>query len=292
MTDQYAPLDRVRSFSETMSVVFEVVRGGFKSLMILLLTVAGPFIILGAICAEYAASTSSMTSILDSFKYGMNGAESLEEFNWLALLASSLLTYLGMFVAFMVVLVYGLEYHRLRRFPDPSEVRQAMRGIWLRSAGTTILMMIAIFLAFIVFVLPGIYLMIALSLSLPALLVEGSSAGAAISRSMKLTKNDWWWSFLFLLLMYIFTAVMGFVMTFPGLVMRELEVLSLGTSGDAFSLVMSMAGAAVRVLGQVAGACIGGLIAIPVAVLYYREVERTEGSGLFERIGSIGGDAV
>ena len=63
--------------------------------------------------------------------------------------------------------------------------------------------------AFILLVIPGIWLAVAWSLSYPALLHEGLGATGALGRSFKLVRGRWWPTFGALFVMYLIVAVIS-----------------------------------------------------------------------------------
>ncbi|HZA39384.1 MAG TPA: hypothetical protein VFA00_02030 [Actinomycetota bacterium] len=76
----------------------------------------------------------------------------------------------------------------------------------------SILVIIVIGIGFLLLVVPGIYLMVALSVTVPALLLEDVRGGKALSRSRELVKGRWWPALGTLLLgIVLIPAVVSFV---------------------------------------------------------------------------------
>jgi len=67
--------------------------------------------------------------------------------------------------------------------------------------------------AFLLLIIPGIYLSIAWTVSFPALLSEGLSPVAALGRSFRLVKGRWWPTFGAVLLMNVLVGVISAIIT-------------------------------------------------------------------------------
>ncbi len=82
--------------------------------------------------------------------------------------------------------------------------------------GLAVLLAVLVLLGLALFVLPGVYLIIAFSLAFPVLLVEGRGGMDALSRSRELVSGHWWPTFGRLLLaglvISIFSGIVGAVL--------------------------------------------------------------------------------
>lgn len=78
--------------------------------------------------------------------------------------------------------------------------------IWL-----ALLTVVFVMIGFILFVLPGIWLLVAISVAVPALMFEGVGGFAAMKRSMELVDQRWWATFIRLLAAYVllFAVIFG-----------------------------------------------------------------------------------
>jgi hypothetical protein len=81
-------------------------------------------------------------------------------------------------------------------------------ALWL-----TILMVVCLVPAFLLFVLPGVWLAVAWSVAVPVLLVEGQVGVGAVKRSFALVQDRWWATFGRLAVAYIFVLVATSVVT-------------------------------------------------------------------------------
>ncbi len=288
MYDKYVPMDRLRPFAETISATFELMRNAFKPLMILLLTVAGPIIVLAAIGLEYTERESPYAAILAEFGFGQSSSTVPLWMFYVAIV----IDFCADLVASVVVVIYFLEYHRLHRLPTVPEIRIALQGVWTRAfAGWFARTMLTI-LGLVVLVVPGIYIGIALSIMIVAQFAESLTVGASIKRSLTLIKGDWWWAFFYLVLMFLCALFVGWVVDLPGSALFLIEVMTKDTGSEATTIGLQIVGSIVRVAAHILTTCITALASTAIVVLYYREVERTEGSGLLGRVSAIGGGDV
>lgn len=142
----------------------------------------------------------------------------------------------------------------------------------------SILLIFIIYVGFILLIIPGIYLLGSLLVTVPALLFENLKGGKALHRSRELTRGRWWQSFavLFLgifLLTLVVQAVIGFLL--QALILRSVESV-----GSYFAL-------------SGVGGLIGSLLTTPlqaciITVLYFDLRVRKEGLDLQQLEESIG----
>ena len=79
----------------------------------------------------------------------------------------------------------------------------------------SILCGLAVVLGFIFFVIPGIFILFKLSVTVPALVVENRRGSDALGRSWDLVKGHWWHVFGALVLAWIISAVAGAILSAP-----------------------------------------------------------------------------
>jgi hypothetical protein len=86
--------------------------------------------------------------------------------------------------------------------------RRAPSLLWLG-----ILLVIGIGLGFLFLIVPGIWLLVAWSVAVPALMVEGMRGNKAIRRSFNLTRPSWFRTAGALIVGFIFIALIGFLLS-------------------------------------------------------------------------------
>lgn len=143
--------------------------------------------------------------------------------------------------------------------------KQFPRMFWL-----AILLTLFTAIAYICLVIPGIYVSIVWILAMPALLLEGRGGFKALGRSNDLVNGFWWRTFGVLLVVGIFTSIVGSVI--PGLINGAFD----STSKDNFTLWVVLTDI-VSLMGYI---FTGPLWAAAITVLYYDLRVRKEGFDL------------
>jgi hypothetical protein len=136
--------------------------------------------------------------------------------------------------------------------------------------GLYVLQLLGLIVAFILLIIPGVYLYAAWSVQTPALMLEGLRPWRALGRSRRLVRHRWWPVAGVILLLNLLTALLG----------QALRTLLDGV--DGFS---SHPGLVAAVLAYVLGGIVASLLTQPIiasvtTVLYYDLRVRKEGFDL------------
>jgi hypothetical protein len=143
--------------------------------------------------------------------------------------------------------------------------RRLPSALWM-----TIVMVVLLIPAFLALVVPGIWLAVAFSMGLPALLTEDERGFGALSRSFNLVKGHWWRVFLTLLVAYILVAVVQGIVT--------AVLVALATSAfDSGSFTAHALASVARIIGL---AITTPVLSAVTAVLYFDLRVRKEGFNL------------
>jgi hypothetical protein len=144
-------------------------------------------------------------------------------------------------------------------------IQRLGRTLWL-----VFLMAILLMLAFLALFVPGLWLMVAWSVALPALLLEDVRGRRALGRSYRLVRGRWWRTF------WAFFLNLGLVAgTAGGLIVVVLSIPLVAVEPD------TLAGVAINAFANIVA---NGLLlpfqAIVIAVVYYDLRARKEGLDL------------
>jgi hypothetical protein len=144
-------------------------------------------------------------------------------------------------------------------------VRRLPGLIWLG-----IVMVVALALAFVALAIPGIWLSVAWSLAIPALLFERTSAFGALRRSFQLVRGRWWKICITLLVGVLLVSFLGGIL--QGILLAVPSLLADGND-------------AVNAFASVVAGTVGSVITTPftaaiVALLYFDQRVRKEGFDL------------
>jgi hypothetical protein len=141
-------------------------------------------------------------------------------------------------------------------------VRRAHSVLWV-----TVLQTVLLVLAFVLLIVPGVWLAFAWSVAIPALLAEGVRGRRALGRSFRLVRRTWWRTAGVVLLAFVIAGFASFVATVP------FNAIALVTAPD--NLIVSL-------LAATLGATIGAIVSTPlvaafVTLLYFDLRARKEG---------------
>jgi type III secretory pathway component EscU len=144
---------------------------------------------------------------------------------------------------------------------------------------------VIILFAFIFLIIPGIYASVVLSLVIIIRVLENKNFSQAISRSVELIKENWWFTLGFLLVMYLIVGIMSLVFQIPVYILLFVTAFQsadptaiVGESGFLFSLSMAWSALATFLYA---------IFPVGLVFHYFNLVEKKEAKGLKERIEQI-----
>jgi hypothetical protein len=163
------------------------------------------------------------------------------------------------------------------------EVWDMVKANFLRTVGSYIGLAFVMGLAFLLLMIPGIYLMVPMSLFFVVQLVESTGFGQTISRAVFLTKGKWWSTFGLIMIMTLMLVVLFSVL---GGLIGGLAVLGGGGSARAgnlnmFSIILSSLNGLMSLL-------IYPPLLIALAFQYFNLVGRKEGVGMRHMVDQLG----
>lgn len=270
-----------RDFGQKINASFEFVVQNFKPLMIALLYIAGPPALIGGFfmgsyqsnimgIQEKILSSDSFSGMASLYNMGTS-IFFLAIFLGAASLASSL-----------VVCVYMVEYEEGNRAITPEIIWNRLKSYIGKGIGFSIVMSIFIIIALFLFILPGIYVSVALSLMYMVMVRENLDLGDTFRRCFYLIKDKWWSTFGLVIIMSIVTGIIGYVFQIPTLVVTLSSALKL-TSGtnDIWTTISG-------IIATVGSTMVKSLVMVAIGFQYYNLVERREGTGILGAIDNIG----
>jgi hypothetical protein len=154
--------------------------------------------------------------------------------------------------------------------------RRLPSALWL-----TLVVVVVLVPAFIALVIPGIWLLVAYSMALPAMLIEGVGGFGALRRSFRLVKGHWWRVFLPLLVAYILVTVVQGIVTGALAALAVTVLDSASFTAHALSTLASIVGSALTT----------PVLSAVTAVLYFDLRVRKEGFDLAVLAERLGGGA-
>lgn len=285
MPNQKIELYKIRDFGKKINATIVYIRRHIKHLIVpILLIVLPASIAAGMFFQDYMSFALNMTE--------MNEATGFDSF-----FSEILVSYTGMMlvsliagaVFFMIIYEYMKKVSHEEVVPTVGELYSAVLGRLPGLLALFIILGILTFIGLMFFVIPGVYLMIVLSLAAPIYLFENASVGTAISKSFKIIKDKWWSTFGLLVITSLIAGAASYIFIIPSYILMFWDVFITATStpddpaaiGQAFSGWTFTMGMTLAMIGTYVCYIIP---VIALAFQYFNLVERHEGRGLKQDI--------
>ncbi|MFD1095646.1 hypothetical protein [Salegentibacter chungangensis] len=282
MAQEFIQFKRQRELGEILSATFKFLRENYRIFFKLLFRIAAPvFILLFAALTYYNYSTQEMP--LQNTIFNQRG-DFIISFGVLIL---ALLVYYAMLHG----IVYNLikSYIKNKGHIDEVEVAAGAKADFGKLIGFGAISWLMIFAGTILFVIPGIYLSVPLSITAAILVFRNKGISEGISESFNLIKDNWWMSFITILCIWLIVYVISFVFQLPFVIymmVKAFTVVQQGSaaSGDSFDWVYL----ALSILGSLVQYILYSIIPICLAFLYFHLNEKKNFTGTYETIENLG----
>lgn len=265
---------KVRDFGALLNATFEFIKQNFKILFKSNLLISSPFILLaGVFMGLYQSSLFNFNANPDFEQIGI----------------PFLFSMLFMMLSYLVITIVTYSYLMLYKETGPGSFD--IEDIWRKSKGNLWMILftgigysIIVGFGFVLLIVPGIYLSIALSIIFIVRLEEGLGFFDAVSRCIKIISGNWWFTFGLILVVGFIQGFLGFILYMPNYIV---------TFFLAFAGIESRTGSMGRVLYVISSiiASLGTLLyvisTLAIAFQYYNLVERREAPGLIRQIEDI-----
>jgi hypothetical protein len=274
MNQNKIELRKVRDFGQLLSATFEFIRQNFKLLFKSNLLIAAPFILLaGVFMGLYQSSLFNLSNYPDIEQFAI----------------PFLLSIIFMLFSYLVITI--VTYSFIILYKSSEEDSFDINDIWQITKSnfgmlffTGIGYAVIIGFGFLLLIIPGIYLSVALSIIYIVRLEEGISFFSAIDRCIKIVSGNWWFTFGLIIVIGFIQGFLGFIFYVPNYIV---------TFFLAFAGIDATTGEAGKVLFIISSiiASLGTLLytisIIAIAFQYYNLVERKEAPGLMHQIEEI-----
>lgn len=198
------------------------------------------------------------------------------------------LSFLGSFITYSLLgsTVYG--YVRLRMdLPTAQEVTPRMVGEQIRRFAPRLLlsafvMLLAVILGFALLFVPGIYLAVALSFAWAIQVIEDNTLSQSISRSIYLTKGNWWSTLGLTLVVSLIVGIIAAIFQIPSYLAMIAKVMHWEfLAADALMVGGTM-------LASVGQMVLYSVLFVALLFQYFNLIEQKEGYGLRALVDSLG----
>ena len=282
MNQEYIQFKKQRELGEIITSMFKFLRENYKDFSKNLIKIAGPALILLVAALSYYSYTTLGMDFTDFF--GGTG-----EF-----FISSIIMLLAYF--FYSVTFTGTVYHIIKSYVNnngeiiAAEVTNGMKKDLGKLMLLGFLSGIMIFAGSMVFLIPGIYLSVPLSLASAILVFKNEDVMESISESFRLIKDNWWITFFTLIVIWLLIYIVSLVFQLPAIIymfIKAITVVQEGSSADPSSifdgvyLVISIAASVIQYILY----CI---IPVGIAFVYFNLNEKKNFTGTYETIQNLG----
>ncbi len=281
MFDEKIELKKKRDFSDVINASFGFLRQEYKNLGKVLLVYAGIPVLVQAILSGFYVDTT-----LTEFFRGLGNPSSSQDFVQSMPGKAMLFNLINLIVQ---VFLTGLAYCYIVEYAQKGSKNIDIKSVWDKFIsffgaflGFNILSGLVIVLAFIALIVPGIYVMVPLSLILIVKVAEDEGYGDTFSRCFYLIKNHWWETFGLLIISTIILLTISSAFSIPAVVIAGAKgLLQQDTSLMSTSFIIT------SIISTIGTAIVTPIPAIVTAFQYYSLVEHKDNSSLLDRIEKI-----
>ena len=277
MNPKKIEFQQYRDFGQILSATFEFLRENFKQLAKALIFLVGPFILLAGIFGglyqkemfSFVPTSTSLSQFGLTFGFYM-----LCIFLTIMMLINTIYSY--------IIIYNGKDDDSIIEVDDVwITAKGNILKIFLLSIGYTIVSM----LAFVLLIVPGIYVSVALMIIYIVSINEDKGFFDSMSRSFYLVKNKWWFTFGLLIVLSLIQGFLGFLFQVPQYIAMFVIAFNSvdGNGTDSITEIILIVTTIISTLNFIFYA----ISLVGIAFHYFSLVEQKEAKGLLDKIDSI-----
>jgi hypothetical protein len=275
-----------RDFGEIISDTFLFLKQNLKPLLASFFIICGFFMLAMAVTA--VMQQAKMVGIVNG-TLSSSSMYYLQTRTFDAIGIEYFLTLIFTLVNYVAMHVTVYSYMALYRdkgniAPTPEEVWGYFKYFFVKVLGSSIVLFLLLIIGFMLCFFPGIYLYPILGLVIPIMIFENTSLGFAFNKSFSLIKENWWLTFGAIFIMGIIVSISTAIVVLPVTIINYASPLLHPGKGFHLSLVMSVITAVLQSAAQVFNI----LALITISLCYFSMSEKTDGTGLMNRINQLG----
>ena len=282
MQNDYIQFKKQRELGEIISVTFKFLRENYKPLINSIKQVVAPtFILLIAALVYYTYTAAG------------NPIKLMEEisgdfFISIFILAVTLILFYAS--------LYGTILHYIKSYienngnVDEAEIKTASQDDLGKLFLILIISAVLIFTGMILFIIPGIYLMVPLSLATAIMVFNNMSVGDSISHGFTLIKNHWWSTFFSIIVIWLLVYVIGLIFQIPLIIYTFIKMFSVAQEGSLAdpSSYSDWIFILLNVVSSVIQYLLTSIFVIALAFIYFNLNEHKNLTGTYETIDKLG----
>lgn len=282
-----------RELGDILTDTFNFIRNEFKPFLGTYFKIVGPYLLVMLLAAGV-----QLYLFGDIFKF---------EFDTDApdITASKIFSMVGVGLVTIILtcIVYTLSYsavlHYMKSYSENEgevrfdEVKQNAHLDFWKFFGMLLLVGITLFFGFIFCIIPGIYLLVPLSLVFSIMVFQNMGISEAFSESFKLIKDNWWMTFLTLIVVGIIIWAASAVFSVPAVIYTWIKMGIFSMQQDAASIGSSITDPVyvlLNLLSTLAQYLFNVISIVAGVFIYFNLNEKKNFTGTNERIDNLGGN--
>ncbi len=194
--------------------------------------------------------------------------------------------YLAISVISAIVLGYIVEYINNGPQVPFENILAQVKAFLPRLLALNFVYFILVGIGFIFFIIPGMYLYIAMALSSVVLVFEDTGLGTSLQRSMYFVKGYWWRTLGYIIVIGLIYALISTVFSMPAGILTILQTTGLITAAPD-SPLMLMLSIVLNIISTLAY-LFSSLVIIFLALYYHSQYELKEAGNLMKGIDELG----
>lgn len=282
MQNQYIQFKKQRELGEIISVTFKFLRENYKPIIKSITQVVAPtFVLLMAALAYYTYTVAGSPLM------AMEGNSGEFLISFFILAVTLLLFYASLYGT---ILHYIKSYIENKGVVDEAEIKSGAQDDLGKLFLVFIISAVLVFTGLILFIIPGIYLMVPLSLAAAVLVFNNKSVGDSISQGFSLIKDHWWTTFFSIVVIWILVYVIGLVFQLPLIIYTFIKMFTIAQEGsladptsysDWVFIVLNVVSSLIQYL-------LSSIFVIALAFIYFNLNEHKNLTGTYETIDKLG----
>jgi len=281
MSSEKINLRKTRTFSESISITFDLVKNNLAILLKSFFALSFPFLIIAIFLLS--------SSIVNALQQDAGFSSSHTAFNLLGYIFMSVGT-------FVYLLAINVIYKKYIFNDDPKQI--TVGEVWteiVNHLGTFIgagfIISILIFFGTLFLLIPGIYLAVSLSFVFFIITFENAGTKAAIDRCFAIIKNNWWSTFGFFLIIFMIQMALDYTLVLPITfinvwIFKPMLTSHTADTTNAFSFIVIL----FYTLQIMFSTLLSSIIGAAIVVKYFSLVEEKEQIGIREEIATMDQD--
>ncbi|MCC5927730.1 MAG: hypothetical protein JJU28_00660 [Cyclobacteriaceae bacterium] len=289
MLQQKIPFYKIRGFGLKMNATIDFIRQNVKSLFLSLSLVAAPVAVVVVIFAILIFK--GFTGVgLESLQPGSEVFFILLGGSYLGIILISLLIF-----ALIYSVVFSLMDFYDAQYPNTFLSGEIVNGSFNSFLSIFVLLLLGSLLTiagFVLLIIPGIYILITLTIAPAVLHFEKKNVLQAIKRSFELIRNNWWSTFALLIVTSILQSVVAALFMIPFYVVYFIFMVTVITAQEQGSDIMDHTGTLLAMAIGLGFFIYGSYLTRAITITgmtfqYFHLVEKKESKGLISEIESL-----